>query len=204
MGNVEENVERELMTSGEILIKKCKSMVTDSVSLWDQTLIVCQDVIEMYGNVSHTTDQKEYVKAYTNQVYRYLDESSASKEVPKYGLNRSGKKVIELRKKSGRVKWSSWDATARLSQYLSDIAKASYHSIPLKDSEGDFISRSTLLNKVDATAPPKAPPMSPRDKCIEGATLIYFSYDKMSDEAEKKEVREAIEKLYIKVMEDVK
>jgi len=98
------------------LIKTAVTTEKSSTVLWSKTGALIVDSKDIYANSEN--DKKLMAKFFTTE----MDGNCDITKIPIKGENRKGE-AIELRKKSGKVKWSSWNVTSRIMQNTSDIFK---------------------------------------------------------------------------------
>lgn len=98
------------------LIKTAVTTEKSSTVLWSKTGALIINSKDVYSNSE--LDKKELAKFFTVE----MDDNCDKDKIPVMGENRKGEQ-IELRKKSGKIKWSSWNTTSRIMQNTSDIFK---------------------------------------------------------------------------------
>ena len=97
-----------------VLVQTAMNTEASSDNLWNQTGCIIADSKDSFLSL----DKKGQAAAFT----KILDDEVPVTEIPEVGMGRLGEE-IDLIKKSGKVKWSSWVVTARIVQNTSDIWK---------------------------------------------------------------------------------
>ena len=153
---------------------------------------------------SRYPEKKAHIKEFNSEFTSHL-ETHAGHLVPDEGFDRAGKKTIKLRKKDGSVKWSAWQASARMMQYLSEIGLMQFYAEEVfkQDEHGATVlhSRAHILNTLDKYKEDPKDPETPYDSCIRGIILISEKWGEVSDPIEREVVKKTLEALYIQVIE---
>lgn len=153
---VPENEETRLVNIGSL---------TNSVSgtLWHQTGIVIHGSSRLFDRPD--MEPKELQKNFISLLDSKVDKAI----IPEKGKGRDGEEIT-LRKKDGKVKWSSWEVTARIVQNCSTIFKGiSLLGYDVVLPYGVLIPRSQLdklLKEVDSDKPGEAPEDTVK-RCLE-------------------------------------
>lgn len=101
-------------TQETVLVECAINTELFSGSLWAQT----GRVISSQSGQFKMVDKKKMAEAFNGLLNKNVDPAL----IPEQGPDREGN-IINLRKKSGAVKWSSWEKTARMLQNTSTIFK---------------------------------------------------------------------------------
>jgi len=135
-----------------------------SGTLWSQT----GNVINGERAKFDISDKKVMAQEFSSMLDSRVDPAM----IPEQGPDRSGD-IITLRKKSGAVKWSSWQITSRLVQNCSNIFKGievlGYSTV---FPRGEIIPRSQLdklLGEIDSDKP-KEEAFKTVQRCLEQST----------------------------------
>ena len=121
------------------LIKTAVSTEKSSTTLWNKTGAIMMNDKDIYSNSEY--DKKELAKAFTVN----LDDNCDLDKIPVKGTDRKGESIV-LRKKSGKIKWSSWNTTSRIMQNTSDIFKGiEEFGFDTVFPKGEIISRYELI-----------------------------------------------------------
>jgi len=145
------------------LIKTAVSTEKSATVLWTKTGSIIMNSKDIYSNGE--MDKKAMAKNFTVD----MDDNCDDSKIPITGKNRKGES-IELRKKGGKIKWSSWNATNRIMQNTSDIFKGiEEYGFDIVFPGGQLISRYELLQmfKDDKAASSSETPAETIVRCLE-------------------------------------
>ena len=144
-------------------------------TLWSQTGRVIEGEREKFIG----SDRKKMSKVFSD----LLDSRVEASMIPETGPDRKGE-IITLRKKSGAVKWSSWQVTARLVQNCSDIFKGiELLGYQVVFPAGLLISRSQLdklLAELEDEKP-KEEAYKTVQRCLETATKKLLEIENIEE-----------------------
>ena len=144
-------------------------------TLWSQTGRVIEGEREKFIG----SERKKMSKVFSD----LLDSRVEASVIPETGPDRKGE-IITLRKKSGAVKWSSWQVTARLVQNCSDIFKGiELLGYQVVFPAGLLISRSQLdklLAELEEEKP-KEEAYKTVQRCLETATKKLLEIENIEE-----------------------
>lgn len=146
------------------------------------------------------------VKAMSASFTELLDKNVDSELIPETGESRTGE-IITLRKKGGKIKWSSWAKTARLVQNCSTIFKAlATLGFDTCFVNGQLIPRSQMEKLLKENEDEKAGenPVDTVKRCLEMATKKLPSIDTKEDLVSVNDFLEALLETYKEQLENLK
>ena len=108
---------KSAMASSQKSLDASRKLRKADSDVWNQTVCV------VMNNMQFTPEHRENLETTRDHLYAFMGNYlETTCDIPKEGKDRDGK-TIELRKKDGSIKWSSWEETRRIFAYLGDIAK---------------------------------------------------------------------------------
>jgi hypothetical protein len=119
----EENILSAMKASGISTSASLKVAKNDSV-VWDQTVVSIMERLDVDSLGALETD-KEAVQKLSNHLKEIMVKVVLENDaivIPEKGKNRDGKD-FDVCDKEGMPKWSSWDQTRRIWDYIGSIAK---------------------------------------------------------------------------------
>lgn len=175
------------------LVKTLLSDSENTSSIWEKTWAVLYDV-----TVPSTTayeDSRKFCKALNQVVTNHLEDTCDSM-LPDSGPNRVGTNV-DLRKKNGSFKWSTWSGSSRMMQNLSDFGKAIYLGVPIVGTDSTLLSRGEIRASFPANVIPgnTKTPYQRYSDLLHEAKAVVIPAEHIGD------ARKLAQDLYIQMME---